>query len=128
VGAVLVDAENHLVGIGYNGAPHGQPHCSTHGCIVDESTGSCVRSIHAEINAILHASGPGITLYCTHAPCYRCAQVIIQVGVQRVVYAQPYRDGDERLDALDLLRDAHLDVVPYREEVPVPVVRHLGAE
>ena len=97
VGAVLV-RDRRIISIGYNGPPSGMPHCIDVGCEIDENTGGCLRSIHAEANAILWAGRQGVategaTLYTTDHPCLYCARIIHSAGITRVVYAREYRDG-----------------------------------
>lgn len=59
VGAVIV-RDNKILATGYNGAPAGEPHCTDVGCmVVDEH---CVRTIHAEENAVIHAREHGVSL------------------------------------------------------------------
>lgn len=99
VGAVIV-LDGHIVSHGYNGAPPGQPHCYDVGC-VDESSplmGGCERSIHAEANAIAYAARKGVicegaSLFCTHEPCRKCAELILAVGITTVLFIEPYRLG-----------------------------------
>lgn len=107
VGAILV-ADRRIIATGYNGAPPGMPHCLDSGCDVDPDypAGGCRRATHAEANVLAFAargSGGtrGSTLYCTHGPCLKCAQLIISAGVTAVVFQEPYRlrDGVELLDA-----------------------------
>ncbi len=94
VGAIIV-YDKRILTTGYNGAPKGLPHCLDVGCeIVD---GHCVRSLHAEQNAILQAAEYGVplegaTIYTTHQPCVNCAKMIINAGLKRVVYAGHYPD------------------------------------
>jgi dCMP deaminase len=89
VGAVLV-SDGRIVSAGFNGAPHGAPHCSEFGCfIVDDH---CRGAVHAEINALLHAEKYGDTIYVTHTPCLECLKAIINHGVIRIVYDLDYRD------------------------------------
>lgn len=85
VGAVIVDAQRRVRGIGYNGFPRG---------VIDDPDFYKNREVkyelivHAEVNAILNASGPldGCTLYTTPlATCSRCAGLVIQSGIKRVV-------------------------------------------
>lgn len=88
VGAIVVSSDGlQILGIGYNGAPSGVEHCTSH------SPGEC-GCIHAELNAILKAPGtmPGMTLYTTHSPCLACAKLILNTGVERIVYHHQYRD------------------------------------
>lgn len=82
VGAVIVDTNNRVVSLGYNGPPRGVEDDAT----IDRDT-KLRRTIHAEKNAILFARGgtAGCTLYVTHHPCGPCAAVIAQVGIDRVV-------------------------------------------
>lgn len=92
-GAVIVTLDNQLISTGYNGAPRHHDHCTEVGCYL--VAGSCKRAIHAEMNAIYQAARVGAslngsTLYCTHRPCIHCFPAIVQVGIQRVVYSQPY--------------------------------------
>ncbi len=94
VGAIIVKNKRILT-TGYNGAPKGLPHCLDEGC--DIVGGHCVRSLHAEQNAILQAALHGVsleggTVYTTHQPCHTCAKMIINAGLVRVVYAGLYPD------------------------------------
>jgi dCMP deaminase len=94
VGAVIVDSEAAIISTGYNGAPRKMPDCLEVGCDVRMIDGreSCVRTIHAESNAIDWArrSLVGATLYTNVIPCRLCALRIIQVGIDRVVYEEEY--------------------------------------
>ena len=95
VGAAIAEGK-HIVSTGYNGASSGKPHCTEVGCGMQE--GSCVRTVHAEMNALRFSSGQGDRLYVTHAPCLPCARAIIQVGwwIKSVFFDNPYR-GDGAL-------------------------------
>lgn len=98
-GAVLVNPEQQLIATGYNGAPRRGDHCIDVGCYL--VNGSCKRAVHAEMNAIYQAARNGISLagsilICTHRPCIQCMPGIIQVGIKRIVYRDPY-DTDESL-------------------------------
>ena len=94
VGAIIVK-DKRILTTGYNGAPRGLPHCLDAGCeIVD---GHCVRTLHAEQNAIIQAALHGIsveggTIYSTHQPCHTCAKMIINAGLTRIVYVGAYHD------------------------------------
>lgn len=92
VGAVVA-RDSRVVSSGWNGSPSGMAHC-TH---LDDNP--CVISVHAEANAIAFAARAGVstagtTLYCTHAPCYDCAKLILNAGITRVVYAEKYRSEE----------------------------------
>lgn len=100
VGAVLVK-DNRIVSIGYNGSVAGAINCDealAQGLFKEEDhhEWSLKNEIHAEENAILFATKYGIstdkcTLYVTHHPCDICLKQIIQAGIKKVVYKEPYK-------------------------------------
>lgn len=101
-GAVLT-RENRILATGYNGSLPGQPHCEDIGCLIEN--GHCVRTVHAEANAVAQAARHGIsllesTLYVTGTPCRKCAQLLASAGVQETVFRKEYdnqeRDSDTR--------------------------------
>lgn len=90
VGACIVNSDNKIVGIGYNGMPIG---CSDSEMPWERSAESELDTkymyvCHAELNAILNSTKnlSGCTLYATLFPCNECAKAIIQSGIKRVVY------------------------------------------
>jgi dCMP deaminase len=94
VGAVIV-RDKRILTAGYNGAPTGLPHCTEAGCLM--VNGHCVRTLHAEQNAIIQGALHGVdvshsTMYVTHQPCLICTKMIINAGIERVVYAGDYPD------------------------------------
>ncbi len=94
IGAVLVK-NKYIISTGYNGAPRGLGHCDEIGHQMEND--HCVRTTHAEQNAIIQAavhgsSTEGCTLYSTHSPCKICTKIILNAGIQRVVSLQHYRD------------------------------------
>lgn len=105
-GCVIVKDKQILVS-GYVGSPNGLPHCDEVGhlfkkMIDDDGTVSnhCVRTVHAEQNAICQAAKRGIsldgaTLYCTMTPCRTCAMMIINCGIKRVVCQNKYHSAQE---------------------------------
>jgi dCMP deaminase len=109
VGAVLV-LDKRILTTGFNGSPAGQPHCDEIGHLLVEE--HCVRTIHAETNAIIQAALHGIstrgcTCYVTHFPCINCTKVLINAGMSRLVYNVAYRiDGN----ALDFLGAANVEI------------------
>jgi dCMP deaminase len=103
VGAVIVPRRGILL-IGYNGAPAGLPHCLDVGCLIAPD-GGCLRTQHAEANAIAWAARNGIALegaeiYATISPCLFCAKMIINAGIKAVHFTDRYRDT-EPLNYLD---------------------------
>ena len=105
-GCVIVRDKQILV-TGYVGSPSGLPHCDDVGHqmkkVVHEDgsvTQHCVRTVHAEQNAICQAAKCGIsiegaTLYCRMTPCRVCAMLIINCGIRRVVCERKYHAGRE---------------------------------
>lgn len=96
VGAVIVNNRKQVIASGYNGAPRGLSHCNEVGCEFDEGQ-HCIRTIHAETNAIIQCAQNGIStigtqVYVTHSPCYNCARLLIQAGIKKVIYKLPYKD------------------------------------
>ena len=94
VGAVIVK-DKRILTTGYNGSPRGLPHCTEVGCLMDN--GHCVRTLHAEQNAIIVAALHGVitegaTIYITHQPCFLCAKMIINAGIIQIVYDKEYPD------------------------------------
>ena len=93
VGCVLV-LDKRILTTGFNGSPAGQEHCDEIGHLMVD--GHCVRTIHAETNAIIQAalhgiSSRGSTCYVTHLPCINCTKALINAGIIRIVYAEAYR-------------------------------------
>ncbi len=116
VGCVLV-VEKRILTAGYNGSPMGQEHCDDIGHLLVD--GHCVRTIHAETNAIIQAalhgvSTRGATCYVTHFPCINCVKVLINAGITRLVYANDYRVDEA---AMDFLRTASI-IVDRKEYNP----------
>jgi len=105
-GCVIARAGQILV-TGYVGSPVGLAHCDDVGHqlkkVIHEdgrTTQHCVRTVHAEQNAICQAAKLGIsisgaTLYCRMTPCRTCAMLIINCGISRVVCERKYHAGQE---------------------------------
>jgi len=114
VGACLLDHNNRVVGVGYNGRAAGEPN-------ERESMEQGLSGfIHAEVNALLAANwnGEQHTLYVTHEPCATCARLIVNSRrVCRVLYASPYKEQN-RVDAqlpsgAEILRAAGVEVSAF---------------
>jgi len=116
-GALIVK-DKRILATGYVGSPIGLPHCDDVGHEFKETIHAdghvskhCVRTIHAEQNAICQAAKYGIaingaTLYCQMTPCYVCAKMIINVGIKRVVAKNDYHDG---VDSRRIFKEAGID-------------------
>ncbi|MBN9653748.1 ComE operon protein 2 [Halobacillus sp. GSS1] len=120
VGAVIVRDKRMIAG-GYNGSVSGGVHCIDEGCYVVD--GHCVRTIHAEMNALLQCSKFGVAtegaeIYVTHFPCLHCTKAIIQAGVKAVYYSEDYKNDPY---AIELLQQSgvRMQKVPVEQE-PLP--------
>jgi dCMP deaminase len=94
VGAVVV-RDKTILSTGYNGSVRGLPHCEEAGCMIED--GHCVRTIHAEANALIQAAKHGVRLegaaiYVTASPCWNCFKSIANTGIERIVFGEFYRD------------------------------------
>ena len=101
VGAVIVK-NRQIVATGYNGTPSKLEHCSVTGCLREQLK---VPSGQMHVQAAYHGvSVNGGTLYCTHQPCVVCTKILINAGIERIVYANPYPDklAEEMLKAANM--------------------------
>lgn len=94
VGAVIV-RDKAILATGYNGSIRGLPHCDEEGHLMEE--GHCVRTVHAEANAIVQAARHGArideaSIYVTASPCWACFRLIANAGIKRIVFGEFYRD------------------------------------
>lgn len=120
--AAVFTRHNDVLSSGYVGSPAGFPHCDDVGHLWDETGKHCVRTLHAEQNAILRAARTGVslhgsTLYCTMEPCIRCAMMIIALDVQRVVAKNAYHAASESRAAL---REAGIQLVTLSTKMLYP--------
>ena len=132
-GCVIAKNKQLLVS-GYVGAPAGLPHCDDVGHEMKKVTDKdghesshCVRTVHAEQNAICQAAKLGVpidgaTLYCRMTPCRVCAMLIINCGIQRVVCERKYHAGAESeamfQQAGIALEYQHDEVLQYDNQQP----------
>jgi len=124
-GAVIV-RNKRILCTGYVGTPPGFEHCDEAGHqlrqVLDEDGNMrqhCVRTIHAEQNAIAQAARYGIpledtTLYCTMEPCRVCAMLIISVGIKNVVVKKRYHAGQ---DTRELFKKAGIELKVLEDSV-----------
>jgi dCMP deaminase len=125
----VIAKDNQILATGYVGAPAGLPHCDDVGhqmkkmLHVDGTiTEHCVRTVHAEQNAICQAAKRGVaingaTLYCRMTPCRTCAMLIINCGIVRVVAEYRYHDAAESEEMFKMagikLEYVHNEVLKY---------------
>jgi dCMP deaminase len=114
VGAVIV-RDKTILSTGYNGSIRGAPHCTDVGCLMEND--HCVRTVHAEANALVQAARNGVRLegaeiYVTASPCFNCFKLIANAGIRKVYYGEFYRDDK---------------VIRFAEELGIEMV-HLGLE
>jgi dCMP deaminase len=124
-GCVIVRDKRILV-TGYVGSPAGLPHCDDVGHQMKKTihedgnvTQHCVRTVHAEQNAITQAARTGVsiegaTLYCRMTPCRVCAMLIINCGIKRVVCERKYHAGGE---SEAMFKEAGIELIYKHDEV-----------
>lgn len=124
IGAVIVK-DKHIIATGYNGSPRGLKHCDELGGCLREKLGipsgerhELCRALHAEQNAIIQAatlgqSIEGASIYITNHPCYICAKMIINAGIDRIIIKEGYPDQF----AMDILKEAGKQVVMLKDGV-----------
>ena len=93
-GCVLVK-DKRILSTGYNGSIPGDVHCEDDGCMIVDN--HCVRTNHAEMNAIIQCSIHGIstqgaTAYITNMPCTNCSKALIAAGIKEIVIFSDYHD------------------------------------
>jgi dCMP deaminase len=124
-GAVIVK-DKRLLATGYAGSPIGLPHCDEvghemHTVTLEDGTVSrhCIRTTHAEINAIANAARFGVavdgaTMYSKMVPCYGCAKAVVNAGIRRFVATRDYHASNR---SKDILKEAGVDLVIVKGEV-----------
>lgn len=112
--AAIFVRDNDQLAAGYVGSPPGFPHCDDVGHLWSDADADvsfdrarhCVRTLHAEQNAVIRAVRNGIslrdtTVYCTMEPCFNCAMTMIGIGVYRVVAKNPYHAAQRTREAFE---------------------------
>ncbi|MEI6529447.1 MAG: cytidine/deoxycytidylate deaminase family protein [Candidatus Falkowbacteria bacterium] len=122
----VITRDRRIISTGYVGSPVGLPHCDEAGhemhTVIHEDgtqTRHCIRTAHAEQNAICEAARMGIaleasTLYCKMTPCYTCAKMIINAGIKRVVCAQDYHASAR---SKEIFKEAGLEFALLSEDM-----------
>lgn len=125
-GGCVIVKDKRILTTGYVGSPAGLPHCDEIGHdmrkVFDDAgnvTQHCVRTLHAEQNAIIQAAKFGVsidgaTLYCKMVPCRSCAMMIINSGIKRVVAEKHYH---AEADTVKMFKDAGIGLVVMSDEV-----------
>ena len=123
---VVIVKNKRIISTGYVGSPIGLPHCDEVGhqmkTTVHEDgthTQHCVRTSHAEENAIIQAARHGIsllnaTIYCKMTPCYHCAKMIINSGIKRVVCEKDYHASK---DTKEIFKKAEIVLTIINDEI-----------
>jgi dCMP deaminase len=115
-----------ILATGYNGAPSRLEHCLDIGCLRQKQgipsgeRHELCRGLHAEQNAIIQAAYHGVeirgaTLYCTNHPCIICSKMLMNAGIQRIVYAEGYAD----VLAKEMIKESGIDVEKFSRKVGV---------
>lgn len=107
VGCVIVK-NNRIISTGYNGSISDKEHCDDVGHLYNDE-GRCIRTIHAEQNALLFAEREELkdaTVYVSHQPCENCAKLLVQAGVSKVVFKHEYKNTDSAF-FLDMIEVEH---------------------
>jgi len=118
VGSVIV-RDRTILSTGYNGSVRGLPHCDEVGHMMED--GHCVRTTHAEANAVVQAAKNGTRIdgggiYVTASPCWSCFKLIANAGLVRIVFGEFYRD--ERI--FRFATDLGIELSPLRREDAPP--------
>jgi len=123
VGALLVK-DKKILATGYNGAPARLEHCLEIGCLREQQSvpsgerHELCRGLHGEQNAIIQAAYHGVairgaTLYCTNHPCVICSKMLINAGIERIVYEEGYADDL----AGQMLKESGIKVERFKRRV-----------
>lgn len=121
VGAVLVKNKK-VLATGYNGAPKGITHCEVTGCLREElkiASGQrheICRGVHAEQNLVAQAAFHGVkteeaVVYCTHQPCIICTKILINAGIKKIYFKNPYSDKFSE----KLLKESAVELYKYEK-------------
>ena len=126
VGCVIVDNNNIVLGLGYNGFPRGVSDSNER--IKDRSIKHLIVQ-HAEVNAVLNSNGKvtGATAYVTHPPCSNCTGLLIQAGIKRIVTYKASSTLAKRYNAsfkasLVMLKESGVEMTQKTQKTPINVL------
>lgn len=120
VGAVIV-RDKTILSTGYNGSIRGLAHCDDEGHLMEN--GHCVRTVHAEANAIAQAAKNGVNLsdseiFITASPCWTCFKLLANSGITKVTYGEFYQD--KKIFNAAKLANIELEHIPLEFEQAEP--------
>nr|WP_169333831.1 deaminase [Streptococcus merionis] len=112
VGAVLVK-DKRIIATGYNGGVSQTDNCHETGHQMED--GHCIRTVHAEMNALIQCAKEGIStngteIYVTHFPCINCTKALLQAGITKITYKEAYR---KHPFALELIAAKGVELVQH---------------
>ena len=115
VGAVIA-RDKSILATGYNGSVRGLPHCDDVGHLMED--GHCVRTVHAEANALAQAARNGVrvseaSIYVTANPCWGCFRLIVNAGIVAIYFGDKYRLDSRIFDAAAELKLTLVDMSPH---------------
>lgn len=122
----VIAKDKQILCSGYVGSPIGFPHCDEAGHLLKKLTHEdgtitehCMRTVHAEQNALCQAARKGValdgaTVYCRMTPCRTCAMLLINCGIKRIVCEKKYHAGAE---SEAMFKKAKIKLVFQNEEV-----------
>ncbi|MHA1513299.1 MAG: deoxycytidylate deaminase [Candidatus Hodarchaeales archaeon] len=116
VGSVIV-RDRTILSTGYNGSIRGLAHCNDQGHMMEN--GHCVRTVHAEANAIAQAAKHGVnvnnsSIYITASPCWTCFKLLANSGINKIIFGEFYQD--DRIFETARLAGIKLMHLPSAEE------------
>lgn len=115
VGCIIVSKTNQVLSTGYNGSAPGAAHCDDIDHLMHD--GHCVRTIHAEANAVAQAAKNGISLsgsriYVTTHPCPTCLLLLASAGVKDIIHLEAYHAEEDDVST-KLANDAAIIIKKY---------------
>lgn len=122
-GIVFANDDHQTISSGYNGALAGMPECDEVGCLMVD--GHCLRTLHAEENAISFAARSnrsliGCTAYISARPCQKCTKLMIQNGVKKILFWKPYNTDQVDDQVERMLKYAGVPILgPLKSEYPI---------
>jgi len=113
VGCVLVK-DKRIIATGYNGSMSGTSHCDDVDHLMED--GHCIRTVHAEINALAQCAKYGVscngsTCYCNTYPCWECFKALVNAGVKSIYYKDSYE------------AKAKDNVIKFSKELSIPIIK-----